>query len=553
MKVVVLAVAVLAAVGSAVSPRLVPTADEHLVWLPEASAELGSILSAERTGGGALVAQVTTEQLRVLTERRIPFMVISRDQFRVLQGEQPVAESESPLPFLPTHQKVAIIADEAAYQMCESQLLTYEQDVEARFDAELTIYHDTWPTAESLRSFIRSLWQSNGTTGVIQVGYLPYAMWEFPWGEVCPIPLFHEDMDGDFTDRDHDSMYDWHTWGANDGPELWCAYMRPASGRLDDLPGYLDKCHSYYQGTLTAPIRAEVCICRDWGNCVEIMRNALAPIYGDSIHCDGGPGVPVAGQAYLDALAGGYELVNLWVHSSSTYHQFDTVPNEGVYDYEVRAGTPGAMVTVLSACHVMDWHESPTHYFAEARIFNNGIGLANMGCTRSAGLTETEWLFAALFDSASLAEAYAGYLDRIYDTAFIHRVLPSDTLECFVYDVALFGNPFWKPGGVSSIEEPVTARIHIAKPELAASVPNPFSQRTAIRYSLPHETEVALRVYNSAGRVVTTLVRGRQKPGRYSVAWDVSGVPAAKLPCGTYFCRIEASEFTATRKMVKSD
>jgi len=64
---------------------------------------------------------------------------------------------------------------------------------------------------------------------------------------------------------------------------------------------------------------------------------------------------------------------------------------------------------------------------------------------------------------------------------------------------------------------------------------------------------VTLIVYNSAGRAVTTLVRGRQKPGRYTVRWDVSGVPASRLPAGTYFCRLEAGEYTATRKMVKTE
>jgi flagellar hook assembly protein FlgD len=88
---------------------------------------------------------------------------------------------------------------------------------------------------------------------------------------------------------------------------------------------------------------------------------------------------------------------------------------------------------------------------------------------------------------------------------------------------------------------------------LAQISPNPFSRRTAIRYSLPKESDVALRVYNSAGRVVTTLVSGKQRRGWYAVSWDVSGVPAARLPCGTYFCRLEAGEHTATRKMVKTD
>jgi len=88
---------------------------------------------------------------------------------------------------------------------------------------------------------------------------------------------------------------------------------------------------------------------------------------------------------------------------------------------------------------------------------------------------------------------------------------------------------------------------------LSQNLPNPFGRRTAIRYALPQETDVALRVYTAAGRIVTTLVSGRQMPGRYSVSWDVSGVPAARLPCGTYFCRLEAGDYTATLKIVKSD
>jgi hypothetical protein len=89
--------------------------------------------------------------------------------------------------------------------------------------------------------------------------------------------------------------------------------------------------------------------------------------------------------------------------------------------------------------------------------------------------------------------------------------------------------------------------------KLAQVSPNPFGRRTVIRYSLARESDVSLRVYNPVGRVVTTLVQAKQSAGWYTVSWDVSGVPTAKLPCGTYFCRLEAEAFRATRKMVKAD
>jgi len=49
---------------------------------------------------------------------------------------------------------------------------------------------------------------------------------------------------------------------------------------------------------------------------------------------------------------------------------------------------------------------------------------------------------------------------------------------------------------------------------------------------------------------MTTLVQGRQEPGKYTVSWDAAGKPASRLPAGTYFCRLQAGEFTATQKLV---
>ncbi|MBN2465525.1 T9SS type A sorting domain-containing protein [candidate division WOR-3 bacterium] len=113
---------------------------------------------------------------------------------------------------------------------------------------------------------------------------------------------------------------------------------------------------------------------------------------------------------------------------------------------------------------------------------------------------------------------------------------------------------FWRQqhatGGIAEEVGQATFPLSFA---LGQNTPNPFGRRTAIHYALPQESSVTLRVYNSVGRVVATLVSGRQQPGQYTVRWDVNGVPASQLPCGTYFCRLEAGEFTATRKMVKSE
>ncbi len=544
----------LAAVASPLGSPLTTPCDElgettHAVWLPGGvpSEDIG--LSFPRTVTGAVVATATTGQLRELVKRNVDFMLLSCDEyaFHVTGAWGKANFSINPTP---THQKVALIADEAAYQMCQSRLSTYEQDVEARFDAEITIYHGTWPTAESLRSFIRNLWQSDGITGVIQVGHLPYALWEFPWNEVCPIPLFHEDMDCTFIDRDHDGKYDWHTWGANDGPELWVAHMRPASGRLSDLLEFLDKCHSYYQGTLPVPKRAEVCICRDWGGCVAPMREALLPIYGDSIFTQGGPGIQVSGQTYLDELTHGYELVNVWVHSSPTFHQFDIAPHQYVYDQEVRAQTPGGVFTVVWGCHGMDWNESPSHCFAESYVFGSHNGLADVGVTRSIGTERTEWLFGLLGQLPSLAEAYFYYLDSLYDPVWIHSQWPSDTTENFVFDCALFGNPFWIPAGRPGIQEAEPRAWTSAHAPVISIVPNPLSERTEIAYYVSAGCEVSLVLFDRAGGQVCCFHRRKEEAGWHRVTWDRRDDLGARLPPGVFFCRLQAGEYQETRKLI---
>jgi hypothetical protein len=80
---------------------------------------------------------------------------------------------------------------------------------------------------------------------------------------------------------------------------------------------------------------------------------------------------------------------------------------------------------------------------------------------------------------------------------------------------------------------------------LAQNYPNPFNPSTRIPYGVPSRASVSLKVYDLLGRLVTTLVNGVQESGFKSVEWDASGVAS-----GVYFCRLEANNFSQTRKLV---
>jgi len=88
---------------------------------------------------------------------------------------------------------------------------------------------------------------------------------------------------------------------------------------------------------------------------------------------------------------------------------------------------------------------------------------------------------------------------------------------------------------------------------LMPNQPNPFKSLTAIRYSLPIAGKVSLQVYDASGRLVRNLINEKKAPGVFTVSWDGRDNNCQKVANGIYFYRLEAGEFTATKKMVKME
>lgn len=80
--------------------------------------------------------------------------------------------------------------------------------------------------------------------------------------------------------------------------------------------------------------------------------------------------------------------------------------------------------------------------------------------------------------------------------------------------------------------------------------PNPMRRQITIEYALPSRTEVRLRVYDLAGRLVHTLVDGPREAGRWTAEWDGRSDGNRRVRAGIYFYRIDAGPFTATRPLV---
>jgi hypothetical protein len=80
---------------------------------------------------------------------------------------------------------------------------------------------------------------------------------------------------------------------------------------------------------------------------------------------------------------------------------------------------------------------------------------------------------------------------------------------------------------------------------LHQNYPNPFNPQTTIKYELPEDAVVNLKVYDLLGREVLTMVDGIEPAGYYEVSLDGSN-----LATGVYLYRLNAGNFSDIKKML---
>ena len=88
---------------------------------------------------------------------------------------------------------------------------------------------------------------------------------------------------------------------------------------------------------------------------------------------------------------------------------------------------------------------------------------------------------------------------------------------------------------------------------LQQNYPNPFNARTAIDFTVPDGvslTRVHLRIYDTLGQLVKTLVEEEMRPGYHSVQWDGKDQRGENLATGLYLYRIKVGVFVSVKKMV---
>lgn len=152
--------------------------------------------------------------------------------------------------------------------------------------------------------------------------------------------------------------------------------------------------------------------------------------------------------------------------------------------------------------------------------------------------------------------------DEVSDSLIIH--LDGDGLYCedvfFKQHIGLVGQSFLEVGYSSTgligarIDGKVWGSLTSVEKQdqiatgfqLFQNTPNPFNPVTTIEFSLPENSKVTMRIYDSRGRLVATLLDRELEKGSHSVFFDGSASPS-----GIYFCHLRTtSGRTSVRKML---
>ncbi len=184
----------------------------------------------------------------------------------------------------------------------------------------------------------------------------------------------------------------------------------------------------------------------------------------------------------------------------------------------------------------------------------------NLAGSADAGSVTLDWLASGQHDE-DLAQ-YRVYRGVSSGFALDAGSLVGSTVETGFQDAAQAGTVYYRVTAVDahgnegqpSAEIMVTSSVSGVgdTPAVFAHLgnyPNPFNPMTRISFSLSHDGPVRVQVFDTAGRLVRTLIDGVMTRGAHQVQWNGTDAGGRAVPSGIYFSRIQDQGQTLTRRM----
>ncbi len=199
-------------------------------------------------------------------------------------------------------------------------------------------------------------------------------------------------------------------------------------------------------------------------------------------------------------------------------------------------------------------YDQPLFFYVEVAVIGQNTGVTpvdqdymfNSGCFATLDIPLTAEKLALLssmdISVSDIACAYY-YATGGWTSSGLSWSLNNDILSLQLSHFSKFGGG--KGSLVSSVENEEVLNQIPSEFNLDQNYPNPFNPTTNIRFTLPSEGEVSLKVYNTLGVEVESLVKGFKTAGTYEIKFN-----AENLTSGIYFYELRMNNSSLTRKMM---
>lgn len=271
-------------------------------------------------------------------------------------------------------------------------------------------------------------------------------------------------------------------------------------------------------------------------------------LHDDGFHGDGESGDGVFGGEFeVPDLEGFYTLVieDVWEHADVSLPyvalHFTTAGPLSVQSLDHLHPPSGAIPPGVAV------------YF-NLSLENQGTSLAIENARVEITPTDEHSTLTPGYSSATFPVIQAGSVEisDSYLSLTISDECPVGTPINFKVSIEVDNQPIWEEDGIL-LGYVGVKEGHASTPEqfeLGQNYPNPFNPVSKIEYSIPHNCDVTLVLYNSRGLHITELVNQNQAPGRYAQFWDGKNAEGNNVAAGVYFARLTAGEYSEVIKMV---
>jgi hypothetical protein len=357
-----------------------------------------------------------------------------------------------------TTDHIIVIIDTQLYPWIKEKFYRFLNEVKERFPVTFSLVFVDGLRSRNpisppdLREILQNEYAVNGTSGALFVGQIPYAVWEQGVGNNSgQLSVFYEDLDGDFEDTDGDGVYDYHTFGSHEGPEIWVCWMRPPIiAQAFFMNHFLEKTHRYYTGDIVTTKNSFVACHEDYDNnfygpigVVPVLQD----IYGiANVDTDGeGTDITTAKEIWQKLRTNRYEIFDTWQHANSRYQAWDS---GGFSSLQVLGLPQGALMTFLYGCHSADFWTAPgTTPFdvniAVSYVFGRSICQAATGTSWSYGTEFKYLIYETMRDNQTyLGNAWFTMESYVETSSFVEERYPDRDPHTECAGNTIIGNPF---------------------------------------------------------------------------------------------------------------